>query len=471
MKKYIYIVISAFAAMSLAGCSDFLTEKPVMSLTDELAQETLQDMDNNVAGAYALLSSSTWYSSNFILSNEMKSPNGMKVLGTGDHGYFHDDYNIQYTPQSTSPLWGTAYGLIDAVNRSIAKLPDMGKPEEVDNMLAEAYFLRALAHFDLVRTYALPYRSTADHSHLGVPLILKQQSLEDKPERNTVKDVYDQIIRDLLKAEELIDPAYQRKGTDPYAYASLPVIQALLSRVYLYSEHWQESANYAAKVIKNGKYKLWTADNLKDAKCYREDVPKAGGEIIFEFFDSPSNDSRSNIFDMATKDGAYGDASCAEYTLALYEDADVRKGLFASKDGKTWSLKYAGKGLGKPDYNNVVVLRLSEMYLNIAEACLKPGVTAPEGLNGEDCLKAITDSRGASQQPYTLKSVFREREREFAWEAHSWFDYARTGETMIRESYVGPDNNKTLEKDDLRWAMPIPNREIIVNPNIKQNKY
>lgn len=466
MKKYTTIIISAFLVLGMTGCQDFLIEKPHMSLTDELATATIEDMDKNVAGAYAYIGSGAWYSSDFIIQNEMKSSNGMKHLGKSDHGYFHDEWNLNFRPDNTSPLWGTAYSIIDAANKILVNLEGKGTEEERNNYRAEALFMRALAHFDLVRTYALPYSYTEDHSHLGVPLILTPQALTDQPARATVKTVYEQVINDLLEAESLIDPKYIRKGTDPHAYASVQVIQALLSRVYLYAEEWQASADYAAKVIDSKKYSLWTKEDLKDGACYCQDVPEKG-EVIFQFYDAAENSVRSNLFDMATADGAYGDAACSKSLVDLYESDDVRSTLFKKKDGKYWSLKYGGKGLGKPDYTNVIILRLSEMYLNIAEAC----VNGATGYNGVDYLNTLAESRGATPATLTKKGVFNERRKEFAWEAHLWFDHARCGYEMVRTDYEGNDKAKVVEAKDKRWAMPIPSREILVNSNLKQNEY
>jgi len=132
-----------------------------------------------------------------------------------------------------------------------------------------------------------------------------------------------------------------------------------------------------------------------------------------------------------------------------------------------WTAKYAGKGLGTPDVSNTVVLRLSEMYLNRAEALINGAVIA--GVNAADDLQAIAESRGATAQPQTLTGVYAERNKELAWEGHLWFDLARTGRDMTRSDFIGDEQAREVKKGDYRWALPIPLREYGVNPNLTHN--
>lgn len=470
MKKYIVIAFVALAAFT--GCKDFLVEDPVLSQSNELTLSTYDGLDKAVAGAYSPLASSSWYGADFIIRNELKTSNGKKWIGsTYDSGRCNDLYNLNYDPNNTSGLWEYAYYVISAVNNVMSNLEGKESPDvtaqDLDNLKAECLFLRALSHFDLVRTYAQPYCFTADASHLGVPVVLVTDPA-GKPARNTVAEVYTQIIADLVEAEQIIDPAYVRSGvTDATAVVTLEAVQALLSRVYLYCEQWQNSADYAAKVIASGKFTLWTADEVEDAACYAVDVP-TGGEVIFEVYGSKSNSFdayRDGLSPMCGPDG-YGDAGASTDLKNLYEESDVRGTLFQEKDGVLWTAKYIGKGIATPDLTNTIIIRLSEMYLNIAEAVLN-GAT---GHDGVAALKAVADSRGATPQNVTSEGVFTERHKELAWEGHLWFDLARTKRNMTRTDFVGDASAKDLEWGNYKWAMPIPLREFGVNINLVQNE-
>lgn len=464
MKKYITIPLIALA--TLTGCKDFLVEEPVLSQSNELTLSTLDGLDKSTAGAYSPLASSSWYGAQFILINELKTSNGKKFIGsTYDSGRCNDMYNINYNENNTSSLWGYAYYVISAVNNVMDNLEGKGDEQDLNNLKAECLFLRALSHFDLVRTYAQPYCYTSDASHDGVPVVLHTDP-SGKPARESVANVYGRIVEDLLEAERIIDPEYSRAGTDPKSFADIYAIQALLSRVYLYMENWQGAADYASKVINSGKFSLWTPDEFEDAGCYTVDVPK-GGEVIFEVYGIKTNSYdgyHDGLAPMTGPDG-YGDAGCSADLIGLYEESDVRGKLFQEKDGVTWTAKYKGKGLGQPDVSNTIVLRLSEMYLNLAEAV----ANGASGYNGVEALKAIADNRNATAQPCTQSGVYLERQKELAWEAHLWFDLGRTKRDMTRVDFVGSAGSQNVEWGSYKWAMPIPLREYGVNPNLTHN--
>lgn len=465
MKKY--IITSMVALAAVCGCQDFLEEAPILSQSNELTLATYDGLDKAVAGAYSPLASYYWYGADFILRNELNTSNGKKYIGSSyDSGRCNELYNMVYNSNSTSGLWEYAYYVIASVNNVMDNLEGKGEEQDLNNLKAECLFLRALSHFDLVRTYAQPYCYTADASHMGVPVVLKTDPA-GKPKRNTVAEVYAQVVADLTEAEKIIAPDYSRAGTDPKAFVTLEAIQALLSRVYLYSEQWQNAADYAAKVISSKKYTLWTADDLADAACYAADVP-AGGEVIFEIYGSKSNSFdpyREGLSPMCGPNG-YGDAGASTDLVNLYEEGDVRSTLFQEKDGVIWTAKYIGKGMATPDLTNTIVIRLSEMYLNIAEAV----VNGATGHDGPAALKAIADSRGASVQNATKEGVYLERQKELAWEAHYWFDLGRTKRSMSRVDFIGDESARTLAWGDNKWAMPIPLREFGVNPNLVQNE-
>ncbi|MEZ5070969.1 MAG: RagB/SusD family nutrient uptake outer membrane protein [Bacteroidales bacterium] len=126
----------------------------------------------------------------------------------------------------------------------------------------------------------------------------------------------------------------------------------------------------------------------------------------------------------------YGDINASRDVYDLYEDTDVRKGLFRNYEpdyiNDLWSLKYPGKG---PDGNlredNIPVLRLSEMYLIRAEAILNGASVS--GVTATDDLNTIRTNRDASELDVagtTLAAVYLERRMELCYEGHELFDLA-----------------------------------------------
>ncbi|MFA6592208.1 MAG: RagB/SusD family nutrient uptake outer membrane protein [Bacteroidales bacterium] len=474
MKKYIYFIIAVLGGLSvLTSCDkDFLTEAPVLSQSPAVTLSNMSNVNLAVAGAYAPLVSSSWYGEDFILSNEMRTMNGKRWIGSShDSGRYKDDYLVNFTPTVTSGVWAYAYYVILSANQVLGAIDGItGDEQTKKNYKAECLFLRALSHFDLVRTFAMPYNYTSDASHLGVPVVTTVQAMTEKPARNTVAEVYSQILTDLKDAETMIDPSYVRSGTtDTKATVNIYVIEALLSRVYLYMGNWQACADYATKVIDSGKYTMWSKKDVQDAACFRLDVPK-GGEIIFETYGAKANEYdgyHDSLWSLSSPKGEYGDCGASADLLNLYAEGDVRSSWLSpdNKGNCLFTMKYAGKGIGSPDQNNTVVLRLSEMYLNRAEAV----VNGAKGASAVADLKVIASNRGAEAETANLTGVYSERAKELCWEGHLWFDLARTKRDMTRTDVATSAIPTSIPAGDHKWAMPIPEREIIVNSSLVQN--
>lgn len=473
MKK---IAIYGLAVLlgSLSACDGFLTEDPVVSQSNEITLSTYQGLAKATLGAYTFMNDGTWYGANFVLSCELRGGNAKNPTNTDfTSGRYTDEYSWNYTSSTTSLLWKYAYFAIAAANNVINNLEGKESSEvtrqDLDNLEAEALFVRALGHFDLVRLYAQPYTSAPQT--LGVPVMLVAEL--GLPARNTVAEVYDQVVKDLLRAESIMEDDYTHEGVaDKFASASKPAIQALLSRVYLYMGEWQKAADYATKVIECGKFSMFTAEQLPT--IWGQDVASDNGEVIFEIYGSKQNEYNEYWEDIAwlTYPDGYADVASTKDLRSLYEEGDVRGTLFRSHENAPdhfWTSKYPGKDLSvRPTFNNIIVLRLSEMYLNRAEA-LARGATIP-GATAQSDIETITSHRGASSVSATLENILKERRKELAFEGHLIYDMARTGTALHRVDYEGAANAKDINFPDYRWALPIPKKEIDANANIVQNE-
>lgn len=467
MKKILLIALTFVLALS--SCENFLEEEPKLSQSTDITLSNYTGLNNATAGAYTAFADGTWYGAFYVLDAEMRAGNATIPSNNNfTSGRMMTPSDLSYSPTATSGLWGYAYFAISAANNVIDNLAGKEtltvKKQDLDNLKAECLFIRALAHFDLVRLYAHSYAKNPNA--LGVPIILHtDKTASQQPARATVAEVYAQIIADLLEAESIIDPKYARAGVaDAKATVTLPAIQALLSRAYLYSQKWQEAADYATKVIKNSSFKLWTA--VEYPTVWGKEIAGTGGEVIFEVYGSKSNEYDEYWEGPAHMTSPEGYADCAANPdlVSLYEAGDVRRTMFRTdKDdasgGILWTKKYIGKGIATPDLNNVIVLRLSEMYLNRAEAYVN-GATGGSALAD---INAIRANRGvAPLGAVTPTVVYNERRLELAFEGHLWFDYARTNRPSVR-------SDKPLAADANKWALPIPQRELDVNKNLVQN--
>ena len=469
MKKIIFGMTLLAAAATITSCSDFLNEEPELKQSNELTFSTFDGLNDAGAALYGMMQSCSWYDGEFILQSELRAGNAKNPKSEPGSGRYRQDTQWNYTESSTSPLWTYAYYTIARCNNVINNLAgtDMGDATQQDanNLKAEALFLRALSHFDLVITYAQPYSS--DPQSLGVPV--DTVTVNGKPARNTVAEVYAQIEKDLLEAESLIADNFTRAGVDDNAaVVSKQAIQALLSRVYLYMEQWQKAADYATKVINSGKYSLVDADTYKT--MWSASKAAAKGEIIFEVYGSSKNgywdasgwEHLPYILDRGNDGSA--DVCATQDLIDMYEEGDVRAELYELSNGDNFVLKYKGKEGAVPRSVNVPILRIAEMYLNRAEAIANGA--AISGVTARGDLQTIADKRGATVPDQF--NTFDERRKELAFEGHIFYDYARCKKSISRKDF-DETKNQNISFPSYMWAMPIPKHEMEANPNMVQN--
>lgn len=482
MKNRILIyTLAVFSIFGAVGCTDFLTRDPKLQQSTDITLSTYSGLQNATFGAYYYIASNGWYGGSWVINSEMRSGNG-KRSSAGDTGRYVQSYTWNYTEDNTSSMWAYCYETVAMANNVIDNLEgkesDEVSTQDLNNLKAECLFIRAFSHFCNVLTYGQPYTLVTTNAQykdaLGVPYVYHTDP-NGKPERETVVSNYENIVKDLLEAESIIDPDYVHPGAaDAAATVNIYTIQALLSRVYLYMGEWQKAADYATKVIKSGKYTLWDKDQY--ASVWSADT--GSGEVIFEVYGKRTNGAYGGYEDISyiTSPEGYGDAQAAEPLVKLYKDGDVRATLFrtdkAGETGVHWTSKYIGKGDNdKPDCSNVIILRLSEMYLNRAEAIMN-GATV-EGTTAVNDLNAVAVLRGAdAYSSVGKKDIKTERRKELAWEGHYVYDLARWGDSVERTETDYPlcAMNLNVEFPGKKWALPIPKREIEVNPNLKQNE-
>lgn len=482
MKKILIYTGLVAALLSLAGCQDFLKKEPKLQQSTEITLSTYSGLNDATHGAYYYIASSSWYGNSWVIDAEMRSGNGMKS-NFKNSNRCAQPYNWNYTEDGTSGMWSYCYATVAMANNVIDNLEGKAvgdvTEQDLNNLKAECLFIRAFSHFCNVLTYGQPYTycKANDEKSLGVPYVYHTDP-NGKPARETVVSNYENIVKDLLEAESIIDPEYVATSVrpslvDPASAVNISTIQALLSRVYLYMGEWQKAADYATKVIDSKKYKMWTAEEYPEV--WGQEL--GTGEVIFEVYGKRTNSAYASWEDLSylTSPAGSGDPQAAKPLIDLYAEGDVRLDTYRTDEneesGILWTAKYPGKGdNAAPDCNNVVIFRLSEMYLNRAEAIMR-GATV-EGVTAVADLNVITSNRGAAA--YTSvgpNDIQIERRKELAWEGHYVYDLARWGMGVSRAEADYPllTQNHNVPFPSTKWALPLPKSELDVNPNLVQN--
>ncbi len=357
----------------------------------------------------------------------------------------------------------------------------------VKKIMAQAYFARALAMFDLCNAYAQPYNYTADHSHIGIPILTHVASFEEVLPRKTVQEDYDQILKDLKDAMDLFQelaenyPAYAQINaiTDPY-HISYIACEALLARIYLYMERWDDAAEMARSVMN----KVELTPRAQYIDMYRSSQAVPGKEAILRMNHFDASSTLSSFFDPIR--GAKFEPTDMMYSL--YDSDDIRKqlltyvpqageeGIIAGSTPKA-VCKYLWWKQGIADemarVHDNFIFRVSEMYLIHAEAVLQgSGDTASAAAD----LKAlIARARGVetsavstpSSKEALLEAVKTERVKELCYEGHRLLDITRRKEDLVR---TNNSSVKLVKYPNYRFVLPIDQYEMQSNENMIQNE-
>lgn len=269
IKKILFISAIPFL---LASCD--LDTKPYQSI--DVDQITPGDVETLTLGTYAYMKSNNGIMRSAHYFGEYGGDNVSLSGSTIDP--LMPIYNYLRTTNNSriADIWSYSYKTIININGTIEVAPE-GIDKETDMRIGENYYLRAFHYFTLVNTFGQPYINNPESSP-GVPLKLTT-SMNDFPARATVKQVYEQVEKDLLKAIELMTiPEGSTITPKNSCYASKEAAEALLSRVYLYMENWDEVLRLTNNVINSGRYQLVEGEKYRNYPTY---VPEENSETIF----------------------------------------------------------------------------------------------------------------------------------------------------------------------------------------------
>ncbi|OYD43925.1 RagB/SusD family nutrient uptake outer membrane protein [Sphingobacterium cellulitidis] len=261
MKKL--FIISGLVGLLMTSCS--LDKEPYNALTNENIENTEGALKALHLGNYHSLKG--WVE-NWHRVTEYPGDNVSLSGTTTDNLFYNYNYKRVVNNGRVNNYWENSYRVIAGTNLLMQKLKE-GEDDDQDQMIAENLYLRSLMYFYLANVFGKPY--TQDPQSLAVPIKLTDDPFEILP-RNTVKEVYDQIEKDLLKAEGLF------KSYKSNVYASVYSTQALLARIYLFKGDNQKALQYANKVIESGKFSLLAGSEYNKLTV---SVPEENKENIF----------------------------------------------------------------------------------------------------------------------------------------------------------------------------------------------
>ncbi len=472
------ILLGVITCLTLmTSCSDFLTVYPNDSLVTETAITDMNKANAALLGAYDLMQYTDYYNTDLVTFGDVRGDD-MGTTKSGDRTANQYTYGHRAPLNYIGNLWTRLYSGLNDVNSLIVAIDGGLVPATTDadknqlnDIKGQAIALRALFHFDLLRTHAEPYLK----NKTAPGVVIAQRIIQPKEllQRSSVEDSYKAVISDLNTAITLLSESKTLGQINRWG------AKALLARVYLYQGNWEGAYLNATDVIKNGGYAL-IPNNQYVASWALETTTESIFEVYNNAVDNGDRESIGYVVcprNLANK--GYGAVSATETFINLMKEDmnDVRLGVMEKNDQGieyAYVKKYPGRA-GNLFTNNIRVIRLSDIYLIAAEA----GVYAGKA-DASSYLNAIRKraNPAVADVTATAELVAKERRKELVGEGHRFFDIIRNlgDKTVTRagtSTYFIPAQGVPViswtNADAFLLILPIPQTEVDVNPGITQN--
>lgn len=453
----LYSGVFALLLLTLTACDSQLELEPQQSISEDAALSTPDNVETVLVGAYELAGDYDLYGGQYAMLADLAASaevgGDLSWTGTFEEPRQVWTKTILVGNGFIEDQWLDSYELINVANNVLAGAELFQDEAEQNQIRGEALFLRAAAHFELVRAYAQPYSAGDPANLVGVPVITEPTRGVDEESnvpRVSVQAVYDQVIADLTSARDLLPEANPRGITA--LYANTYAASAMLSRVYLNQGNYEGARDESNRVIESGVYAL----DLTDDGLYNLDgvFENEGGdfspEVVYGIrFSSQDNaDNSLQVFYASRDNNGRADIDINDPHVALYDDDDIRGDyFFIDGENVRRTRKWQNENANTP------VIRLGEMYLTRAEGNLQEGTSV--GASPLEDINTIRTRAGLGDlSAVTVDDILAERRLELAFEGQLLHDLRRTQQDVADFPYNAN-----------RLVYPIPQREIDTNTN------
>ena len=433
----------------------------------------------------------------FTQSSEVMCDGFNATIGFGNnYGSIHRT-DASFTTSDSYPesMWASHYSAISNYNIAIEQA-DLVEDEALipyaELLKGTALFCRASSYLTLARHFGPAYDYDTADSELCVPLVLVYDQYE-KPFRNTVQEVYDQIIWDLDDAMDLLKGKVY-EGEVRSLTPTIDAVKALMARYYLDVQEYSDAAKMAVSVINSeAGYALASSTNEMTAEYLRD----SGSEPIIQLFASLNEGLVGNtIFTQVGKDreGKYFQPYYipSQKLIDAYSTGDLRFTSWFSNsmypiftngarhEGIYTFIKYYDNpglrtGSVETGAHAAKPLMIGEMYLIAAEAYAMDN----KSFQAKTYLNDLQTARKATLTNGDMKSIKEEWFKETVGEGHRlsclkrWregFDgrsaQARAADIVMTGDYY---DGRVMEADEHVLLWPVPSYELKLNSNLEQN--
>jgi len=441
MKKiFFYICLLSLGGLTLQSCDKYLDIQPVGTVVPKTIEDFRALITRGYSGFPAHKSLLTLRTDELVVDEYSQDIASIKDL------HLWNDVNPDPT---TLPMpWEALYKSIFYANHIIDNIDkEVGTTTEAKQVKAEAYALRAYAHFEALNMYADTY-SPANADKRGVPLSL-HLDLEQKFVPATIGKTYDQIFADVQEAENLMQLAEQGELVK-YRFSKRSLL-AFKAHIYIYRAEWDKA--------------LTAAEGALAINSTLEDLNQASSLLPSDF------KSKEMVLSLekSALPTVLNSSFISDDLLGSYDRANDQRfaRYFQKKGGDYVSLKG-----GDNQFN--VSLRNADLYLMKAEA-----QAHLNKLTDAKATLALLLQKRLKPAYYTtqvnaiasldadafITYLFNERKREFALEGVRWYDLKRSTRPQITHYFFG--KSYVLQANDPRYVIRYPKAALENNPDLQ----
>lgn len=528
MRTLKYLLLSC-SIVALSSCDDFLVENPQTAVGKEGVYSSLSSAKAALAGCYASMADYNYTGFNYFHVLSVTSGIGVSIKSNDVN---LTSMNILPSDVNLTNVYTGMYKTINVANDIIEGMQasTINVESEKKRITGEAYFMRGLTYFNLVRMFG------------KVPLVTKPvvSYQEAQLPRMDVATVYKQIIEDLATAYGLLPLPADKVAGHPHKYAA----QTVLAKVYLTlagndesSAYWQKAYDTAMDVYQNGEYRLVRPY----AKLFGS-PNKNNTESVFEIqFSADVNSGRTTettfpvghelMSNIATEGKSWGKTRPSQLAFNQFDETDPRReasfvygrytNIFETDAKKKNVLLYpttkkegtGGTGENKLAYKkgdseyaawkkyydptmtasasnaNFVFCRYADLLLTLAEAAneigssdaaryLKEVLDRARDADGNGDIDPVTEiypldvtSEEAADKALLRERIFRERLKEFTGECDEWYTIRRRGAEYLKK--IMEEHNACVDewyaKQKIKTLPDFVYKYEVTDNNVKKN--
>ena len=443
-----FLLLITCVTFMYACSDDFLNLTPNDRVTTEKLYKKADDFNIAVIGCYSKLQGQINY---YTELSEYRSDNmylSAPTAGTQDR-YDIDQFVETAANGILSDAWANYNNGVYRCNLVLDQIDDASFDTQLKNQYkGEAMFIRAFTYFNMYQIWG------------GVPTTRKTVTITEALQigRSSGEEMYEFIAGDLeyIINENLLPSTYDSKNT---GRATMGAAKTLLGKVYLTFGKWEEARDVLSSVIGNYSLQSNPADVFDVTK-------KMNAEIIFAIRFNKNEIGEGHGFWHSISSPANA-VNPSPQLLASYADpTDARKELISYvPSGNVYVLKkfYDVRSETTTNVGNDFILyRYADVLLMYAEALneisfsnsvTSPAYTSLNEVYKRACKLDIKISEIPDKASFRRR-IMVERQREFPFEGHRWFDLVRMG--FAREVMAGIGHSIA----DYQLVYPIPKTEL-----------